>query len=280
ITEAPSACSGTPDAATATLSMPSNCSGQSFSITGSNLAAGAGIGYFWQSSSDGDNWSDISGATQALYTSTVSTGTTYYRLATHCDNSDETSYSNVVAVNGVSCQTVLMPANGTTFITCGSSSFIYDSGGAAGNYSLNSDGTVVLQNSGTSIITITGTLASETEYDFIYFYSGVGTGGTLLGQYSGTGTLPTLTSAPGQSITVRFTADDFVVGGGFALMASYSAGCATPPACTDLTSPADGATGLTTMFLEWEAADGDVPVASYDVMIGTTPSNMILVTNV
>ena len=59
--------------------------------------------------------------------------------------------------------------------------FIYDNGGPTGNYSASSDNTLVIRpNSDDSTLVISGTSYTESTYDYIRIYDGVGTSGTQL----------------------------------------------------------------------------------------------------
>jgi hypothetical protein len=61
-----SACSGTPNAGTATITVASGWPATAFTLNSSGLSGGSGISTIWQSSPDGSTgWADISGATSA-----------------------------------------------------------------------------------------------------------------------------------------------------------------------------------------------------------------------
>ncbi|MDI1315665.1 immunoglobulin domain-containing protein, partial [Flavobacterium sp.] len=223
------ACTGAPNNGTIAISQASACSGGNLNFTSSGLTTGTGITYQWQSSTTNSNpWTNL--GTGTSYSATSVAGTTYYRLATTCSNSSTTSYSNTVSFAGVSCGSANVPTTGNTTIDCGTNTLIYDNGGPSLDYANNSDGYLVLDNSGTGVISISGSYTYlETNYDYLRFYSGVGTGGTLLYTYSNSsgGTITPFSSAPGQSITVQLTSDISGVGGGFALQAIYSGTCLT-----------------------------------------------------
>ena len=105
-----------------------------------------------------------------------------------------------------------------TLTTC--SLIIYDNGGASGNYSPNCDFTLILypETEG-DVIAISGTYETESNWDFLRIYDGVGTNGTLLGDYCGTGTVPTLVSSAGP-LTIKFTSDAGIQKSGFVLNTS------------------------------------------------------------
>ncbi len=237
------ACAGTPNAGSATISSSSGCSGAVFFLSAAGLSTGSGISYQWQSSVDGiSGWSNISGATSSSY-STTTASTAFYRLMTTCSFSSLGNYTNVVSYNIVNCTNTNVPVSGSNNVACGSGTNLYDNGGPAADYSASSNGYTVLENSGTGIITITGTYTGiETCCDHLNFYSGIGTGGTLLATYNGTGTITPIISAAGAAITVQFTSDGSVQGAGFEVQVNYSGACAvcsgTPSAGMAIAIPA------------------------------------------
>ena len=112
-----------------------------------------------------------------------------------------------------------------TLTTC--SLIIYDNGGANGDYSNNCDFTLVLfpETEG-ELMAVSGTYVTENNWDFLRIYDGAGTDGTILGAYSGTGTVPTLVSSSGP-LTIKFTSDASSQRSGFVLTASCAA-CMPP----------------------------------------------------
>jgi hypothetical protein len=145
----------------------------------------------------------------------------YYCVVSGCGTSSATSTVSG-QINIVSCSNTTIPSSGSANVSCGSSTYIYDHAGPSGNYSSSVDGFIVLNNSGNGVITLTGSLDSESGYDFLRIYSGSGTGSTPLFTYSGFGTIPTFTSSPGQIITIRFSSDGSGVASGFSLLATYT----------------------------------------------------------
>jgi hypothetical protein len=95
------ACSGTPNAGTATISSSSGCVGAPLTLSATGLTSASGILYQWQSSSSATGpWSNITGATTSSTTITSQSGTTYYRLVTTCSNSIQSNNTNVVSYDG------------------------------------------------------------------------------------------------------------------------------------------------------------------------------------
>ncbi|MFN5182367.1 MAG: GEVED domain-containing protein, partial [Bacteroidota bacterium] len=91
------ACSGTPNAGSASISVSAGCPSSAFSLTTTGLTTGTGITYQWQSSSSPTGpWTDITGATNPSLTTSV-LATTYFQLVTTCSNSGSTATSNVVS---------------------------------------------------------------------------------------------------------------------------------------------------------------------------------------
>lgn len=137
-----------------------------------------------------------------------------------------------------------MPANGTdTVYTC--AMVIYDNGGMHGDYNASCNGAVVVYPTiSGNYITVSGSYETEHNFDFIRFYDGVGTNGTLLGEFSGNGTLPVLVAASGP-MTIQFTSDYGLQNSGFELLVSCS-DCAPPANVTisELTA--------TTAVLSWD----------------------------
>lgn len=277
----PVSCSGSPAGGTA-AGATTGCVGGAASLSASGMEQGLGISYQWESSSTGGApWTSIGGATSATYSAPIVAGDKYYRLATTCSNSGQTSYSTSVQVTGITCGSTNLPVTGSTNITCGTSTQLYDNGGPSASYSNSCSGYVVLENSGTGVISLSGTYTyMETSYDYLKIFSGVGTGGTQLYTYNGSsgGTITPFSSAPGQAITVQFTSDGSGTGAGFALTALYSGTCAlcgaTPSSIASSSITTSGAT------LTWTEASPQ-PASGYDYYVsalstaptaGTTPT--------
>ena len=110
----------------------------------------------------------------------------------------------------------MVPLNGNNSYTL-CSGVLYDHAGSAGNYVSDANGYSVI-NSATAgyMVQLSGNITTELNYDFVKIYNGVGTGGTLLYQGSGTESIGTITSTSGP-LTVQFTSDEIIVNTGFAL---------------------------------------------------------------
>jgi hypothetical protein len=86
-------CTGTPSPGNTVASSTTACyGGSSITLSLQNTTSGTGVSYLWQSSSDGNTWSNIaSGGTSDTYSPTVS-NPTYFRCGVTC--SGNTTYSN------------------------------------------------------------------------------------------------------------------------------------------------------------------------------------------
>ena len=112
-----------------------------------------------------------------------------------------------------------------TLTTC--SVIIYDNGGNSSSYSANCNYVLVLypETEG-SAIALSGTYNTESCCDHLYIYDGTEATGTPLGEYSGSGTIPTLTSSAGP-MTIRFVSDYGLQNSGFELFVSCTS-CSPP----------------------------------------------------
>ena len=264
-------CSGTPNSGTASISLASGCNSVSnnFTLSATGLSTGSDITYQWQSSANGTTgWTNIAGATSATYNAIGVSTTTYYRMLTTCTNSSSSNNSNVISYTAINCTNV--PQTGFNLISCGTNTNLFDNGGATGDYLNSSSGYTVFDNSGTGVITLTGTYSGiETCCDNIKIYSGVGTGGTLLATYGslGAGTITTLVSSVGSPITIQFNSDGSFVGTGFSFQVSYSGICS---ACSAMpTGLLSSAITSTTATISWTAAN-PAPASGYQYYISTS----------
>lgn len=125
----------------------------------------------------------------------------------------------------------IMPANSTgTLTTC--DTIIYDDGGAFGDYSANNDSYLTIYPATPGMaVSISGTVTTETGYDFLYIYDGTDVNGDLLESYSGSSTITNVVSSTGP-LTIHFLSDNSTVYGGFALTASCVDACFAPSGLT------------------------------------------------
>jgi subtilisin-like proprotein convertase family protein len=90
-------CTGTPDPGTTTSSVTTACVGVPVNLGVTNPVSGLGITYQWQSSSDNVTYTNIAGATNSAYTTSI-TGSTWFRLAITCAGSGNIGYSTPILV--------------------------------------------------------------------------------------------------------------------------------------------------------------------------------------
>lgn len=116
---------------------------------------------------------------------------------------------------------VNVPSSGSsTYTTCNAT--VYDCGGASGDYTNSCNGYLVIYpaTDGALVSITSGSYNTENSFDKIYVYDGVGTNGTQLAMWMGTGTVTaTITSTTGP-LTIKFTSDGSVTKSGFALNVS------------------------------------------------------------
>ena len=147
-----------------------------------------------------------------------------YDFYVQSDCGSELSYwSNVITVTP---GTFNMGVTGSdTLTTC--SLIICDNGGPSGDYGASCDYTLVLfsENAGESV-GVSGTYNTEANYDKISVYDGIGTDGALLGEFSGSGTLPVLVSSNGP-LTIHFESDNIIQKSGFVLN-TFCSSCIPP----------------------------------------------------
>jgi len=180
-----------------------------------------------------------------------------------------TNYTNLVNV----------PASGNNAVTCGTNTILYDDGGPGSNYSDGDDGYTVINCAAPGQISLCGVGNTENSYDYIYIYSGVGTGGTLLATYTGLGQKISYTGAVGQTLTVRFTSDSWswlwgsTTESGFCINVTYITQCCVPPTITGTTPASRCGTG--TVVLGATASAGTInwyAAATGGVSLGTGTS--------
>ncbi len=112
VTFAPVApCAGTPTPGNTLSSANPVCPNANFTLSLQNLQ-GTGTTFQWQSSPDGITWTNIVGATNALYTTSITTAT-YYQCIVTCTNSGLSATSTPILVNvgfSASCYCQTIPA--------------------------------------------------------------------------------------------------------------------------------------------------------------------------
>ncbi len=143
-----------------------------------------------------------------------------------------------------------------TLTTCGV--YIYDDGGADGNYSLNCNYTLVVypetEGSGLAISGTVNTYSNYASYNgVVTIYGGVGTSGVVLGTYTG---VHTVNLAYGGPVTINFTSGSYYNYAGFELLVQ----------CTDCYPPTNVAVSNQTLDGATVTWSGNAD--SYEVVIG------------
>ena len=163
------------------------------------------------------------GSQNASLVWTCTTTGTYYVYLTH--------YSCVVLSNNqvlsYKVSSALVPASGFNTLnltSCNEGISNIQAGDAY--YSDYSDGYTIITPTSGNRVQLSGTYNTEVNYDYIYVYDGIGTGGVLLGTFTGTGILPCnlISSAANQPLTVRFVSDANTEGTGI----EFTAACVSP----------------------------------------------------
>ncbi len=91
-------CTGTPDPGAALASPSAVCPGVPFTVSTSTPVGGGGITYQWQSSTDGVSFTDIPGATNATYNSSLTTNSLWFQLVVNCTITGNSGTSTPVQV--------------------------------------------------------------------------------------------------------------------------------------------------------------------------------------
>ena len=162
-----------------------------------------------------------------------------------------------------------MPTSGVTSLTtCGA--VITDDGGIAGQYSNSVDATLYVYPSDPNmVVQISGNINTESGYDSVYIYEGIGTTGNVILSASGITTLQPTTSLSGP-VTIVFHTDGSSVRNGFELYVS----CVTPPDCYPVTTLALMGSSSTDITVGWNGPqDGDFELSFND---GTNTTTQIL----
>ena len=221
-----------------TCPMPSNLAADNITSNSADLTWTAGdsetdweVEYGTHGFEHGAGTVDPVSGTPSITLSNLTSGTTYDAyVRAICGAGDSSAWVGpVILVPGA----YVMPTSGTHSITSCDIT-IYDDGGPTGDYSNNCDAYLTINpENATSLISVQGTLSTESCCDYLKIYDGADATGTLFGEYKGTNiTIPELTSTTGP-ITLQFHSDFSSVYSGFALTVSCASN--TCPAPTNLT---------------------------------------------
>ena len=202
---------------------------------------------------------DLGGQTMSVNSTTVTVNgltnmTSYdFYVQANCGDSQSDWIGPLTVVTGV----INMPTNGSeTLTTC--QSIIFDDGGVDGDYSLNNASQMVIYPATPGEgLEITGTANIHPGYSgwgasYLTFYEGVGTNGTVLGEYTGLNLdIAVASSGP---ITIFFLSDYFEESG---FILNVSCASCTPPnnfavnniGTTDATLSWDGGSDAYAIYL-------------------------------
>ena len=219
--EGVSPCSGTPTPGN-TTGPASVAAGGTANLGLQNATSGTGVDYQWyvSTTSGSGPWTPV-GPNAATYSPTVSVDSWFYCDVTCTEPGGGTGSSNVLAVQALAV--TLVPQTGNNTVPCGTDFILRDNGGT-GNYANSSSGYTVIEAGTGATINIAGSYNMESGYDFIRIYDGVGTGGTLLATYTGSGTA-NYTGTTGQTLTVQLSADGTVNFSGFEFTVTFAGTC-------------------------------------------------------
>lgn len=157
--------------------------------------------------------------------------------------------TNYVSISTNNPCVVIMPNNGTYQTQTACTGTIYDNGGAAGNYTDNTNSVVTIAPVGASQVRLQFTQFNmEANYDYVYVYDGPNTTSPVIGSYTGT-TLPAIITSSGSSITIRQYTDPGVVAAGFTIQWTCINPNAPPTAAfkADVTQSCSGTVRFTDM---------------------------------
>ena len=143
-----STCTASPISGTISASLITACSLPfSSTITASGYtAAGPGISYQWQSSTDSSTWTNVTGATSTTYSATVSTASIYYRFVVTCS---ATGSANTAGVHLYKTNIPVVPAIGGATSVCTGNTAVVTDATAGGTWTSSSPSFATIDASGT-----------------------------------------------------------------------------------------------------------------------------------
>ncbi|MFO8088100.1 MAG: C25 family cysteine peptidase, partial [Bacteroidales bacterium] len=231
------------------------------SITFSENSYGNITSYNW---SFGTSASTVSSTQQGPHTIGYASGgakMVYLTVSTSNGLTDTDSVS--FSIDSI-CKYTIPPAGQRSITKC--NGMLYDDGGEFANYSNNTDGSVTIEPTGASNITLTfSSFHFESGYDYLRIYDGTSTNAPLIGAYDGT-------SLPGNgaiqvnsnAVTIKQETDQMVTESGFELEWQCSYPNTLPTAKFHATDT-NSCTGVVQFFdqslsgpsiWEWDFGDG------------------------
>jgi Secretion system C-terminal sorting domain/GEVED domain/MAM domain, meprin/A5/mu/Fibronectin type III domain/CUB domain len=253
-----------------------------------NILSGTSVDLGWTENGTATTWNiewDTTGFAQGTGNVVAGTTTNPHNLTGLTSNTTYEFY--VQADCGADSSLWVGPFSFTTPPNYCAGDPFYDNGGAAGDYSDNSNDTIVIcpTNIG-DIVTVTfNSFALEACCDDLTIFDGNGTGGTSFGTFTGTSPGTITSTDPSGCLTFVFTSDGSVTDAGW----DATITCAPPATClpptalnatTITTTTADlGWTdnaGVSLWDIEWGVA-GFIPTGTPSI-VGTTsnPQNLTL----
>jgi hypothetical protein len=143
--------------------------------------------------------------------------------------------ASVFAAFGNTAQAqVLTPYTGSNSIPGGTVMTLCSHGGCGTFYNDNASGYTVIYPGACVGINISGTYDTEGCCDDVIIYDGIGTGGSILQSYAGSGNV-NYTAAPGQTITVQLSSDGSITYTGFQVTVNSGAAINVNGGVTDYT---------------------------------------------
>ncbi|MBR0528107.1 MAG: fibronectin type III domain-containing protein [Prevotella sp.] len=178
----------------------------------------------------------VSAYTNPFMVENLTTLTTYdFYVYADCGSDLSDPFGPVSATPG---QYIFGTTGSDTLTTCGV--ILYDDGGPDGNYGANCNFTLVLYpEAPDAMMSLTGLSSTESNYDYLKIYDGVGTGNQVL-NLSGSNQTVNVISTTGP-LTIQFTSDGSVYYAGFQLLAQCIT-CFPPTNVTTSNPTLDGAT--------------------------------------
>jgi PKD repeat protein/subtilisin family serine protease len=157
-----------------------------------------------------------------------------------CDTATYLSYIHFDN-NGSYCDTLLLPADGSTITTNACTGIIYDNGGRDNNYSNNASGNIVIEvPSAQNLILTFHSFKVENCCDYVRVYDGNSINAPLIGTFAGYSVIPGPFMSSGNALTIRLVSGGSATFDGFeASWQCFSSNCPTPTNLQTTTNVSD-----------------------------------------
>lgn len=218
-----SPCSGTPTGGTTAATVINGCIGYTSILSILGATTDPGLTYQWQSSPTATGpWTNVAGATNASYTTTVGADV-FYRRVTTCTSSGNSANSVEIGLTVSPC---IIMANGT--VTACSGTF-YDNGGTS-NYtaSQNLTQTICATAGLFPQVDFTSFKTESLTFDYLKIYNGNSTAAPLIGTWGGNAGPGTIIGA-NNCLTFQFISDGSSQYAGWTATLSCVAPCSGTP---------------------------------------------------